>query len=122
MRRFYVAPKSIWRAHVDLFHSRIGSHYVDLAGGMVLVSTDFDNPAAEEKWHLHPEVARLWNSTTEQSSKLSDLLLPAHARKQFTQAHLAALNSIGITGEHTVADVHRIASTLHPGCRLSSEY
>ena len=121
-RRFYITQKHVWRTHVDLFHSKTGSHYVDLTNGMVLVSTDFDSDSAEEKWHSHPEVARLWNSGTERGNKLSDLLLPTNAHKRFTVAHLAALASIGVTGMHTLADVHKLASALHPGCRLSVEY
>ena len=121
-KRFYITTKYVWKTHVDLFHSVTGSHYVDLANGMVLVSTDFDSARAEETWHSHPAVARLWNSTSERTSKLSDLLQPGNAHKQFTAAHLAALASIGVTGDHTVADVHRIASALHPGCRLNVEY
>ena len=122
MRRYYITTRRLWRAHVNLFHPQLGSHYVDLANGMVLVSTDFESTSAEEKWHLHPAVARLWNNSLERTNKLSDLLLPVNVHKQFTQSHLTALASIGVTGAHTVADVHKIALALHPLCRLNVEY
>jgi hypothetical protein len=131
MRRFYVTTKEAWLGsserdgntfrHIDLFHPAVGSHYIDLPDGMILLSTDFATETTEAIWHAHPEVARLPHPIYESGVKLNDLHQKAeHAHKQFRAHHLAALAAIGITGEHTIFDVHRIASAINPLVKLSS--
>ena len=91
MRRLYVLPKSVFTGQiqigtqveagagedengkkatavmldvVNLFHPMIGSHYIDLPDGMILMCTSFDHSEiAEDLFHGHPEVAILPHPT-----------------------------------------------------------
>jgi hypothetical protein len=126
MRRFYVTKKTVLLEPIgkskmpmhNLFHPAIGSHFIDLSDGYILMSTDFATEWAEETWHTHPEVAHLPHPTKEPALAT----LPEMPDKQFTAAHLQALASIGITGDHNVWDVHRIASARNRSVKLSSTY
>lgn len=134
MRRFYVTTKAVWGEPVpfgeglvlprfNLFHPAVGSHYIDLPNGHILLSADFHSEWCEETWHAHPEVARLPHPVYEGKVTLSDLVnLPEHEQKQFRPHHLDALGAVGIQEHHTVWDVHRIASAIYPLVRLSNTY
>jgi|SRR5579863_1701904 len=130
MQRFYIAPRSLLYERVhgdkryhDLFTSAGGAHWIDLDDGYVLLCCDeFDDPADEDYWHAHPEVARLHDHVASPHAPLADLLLKSHAHKQFGEHHLKALKSIGVHESHTVRDVSEIAGKLHPLVRLRNAY
>lgn len=101
------------------------------SGSMMLLSADFKDGAGldelgqttEDVWHSHPEVARLQHPSFEGTIPLQDLhQKKEHAHKRFKKAHLDALGAIGIQGNHTVLDVHRIASKIDPQCKLGVFY
>jgi hypothetical protein len=57
--------------------------------------------------HAHPDVARVQHPQTEHMHSFGDLVKnPAHGRKRFQQKHLDALKAIGISGKHTIKDLH----------------
>jgi hypothetical protein len=140
MRRLYVVPKSVWAGTIQtgaganpdgspqpatietvrLFHPLIGSHYLELPGGLLLVMTSFDHDErAEDLFHGHPEVAILPHPTSDGNLPLKSHL--GRAGYKFTQAHLDALKGhalMGITESDTVLDVFKKAGTVHPLIKL----
>lgn len=140
MRRLYVIPKSLWSGTIQtgaganadgsaqpaaietvrLFHPLIGSHYLELPGGMLLMMTSFDHDErSEDLFHAHPEVAILPHPTTDGNLPLKSHL--GRAGYKFAQAHLDALKGhalLGIAETDTVLDVFRKASGVHPLIKL----
>jgi hypothetical protein len=127
MKQFYIAHSDLLRSTrfsdafphptVNLFHPVGGAHWVSLEDGWNLVAASVDHSEfSEVEWGSHPNVAVLPHPVFEPTMKLSELLDSKQHR--FTPAHQKALAAIGVTGDHTVWDVHRIARKLHPLCRL----
>ena len=140
MRRLYVLPKEVWSSTVQvgshampngvaepvmvpmaqLFHPTIGSHYIDLPNGMVLMMTSFDHDErCEDLFHGHPAVAILPHPTIEGRKTLKSHIGAAGYR--FEQHHLDALKEhrdLGITDADSVLDVARKASVIHPEVRF----
>jgi len=140
MRRLYVLPKEVWSGMVQtgtralpdgssepvyvpmiqLFHPMIGSHYLDLPNGMVLMMTSFDHDERyEDLFHAHPAVAILPHPASDGKKPLkSHVGAPGY---KFEQRHLDALKGhqdLGILESDTVLDVARKASALHPEVRF----
>jgi hypothetical protein len=128
MRRFYICPRTVIDdkvpgrgfPHHRLFHEVLGAHWIDLPGGHILMSTDFNTEACEETWHQNSQVAHLPHPTREGNVSLFDHM--QNPEKRFTQAHMDALASIGVSPAHTVWDIHKIASKISPLVKLSSTY
>ena len=140
MRRLYILPKEVWSGTVQtgtralpdgstepvlipmtqLFHPVIGSHYIDLANGMILMMTSFDHDErCEDLFHAHPEVAILPHPTREGNKPLRNHIGSAGYR--FEQRHLDALSAhhgLGIQSTDSVLDVARKAATVHPEVRF----
>ena len=140
MRRLYVLPKEVWSGtaqtgtrtlpdgssepvHVpmiQLFHPIIGSHYIDLANGMVLMMTSFDHDErCEDLFHAHPAVAILPHPSSDGRKPLKNHIgAPGY---RFEQHHLDALKAhpdLGIVESDSVLDVARKASAIHPEVRF----
>ena len=140
MRRLYVLPKETWSGAIQigaralpdgssepvhlpmiqLFHPMIGSHYLDLPNGMVLLVTSFDHDErCEDLFHAHPEVAILPHPTRDGNKPLkSHVGTPGY---KFDRRHLDALKGhpdLGILETDSVLDVARKASQLHPEVRF----
>ncbi len=140
MRRLYILPKSLWAGKIQigtealpggseqpamietvrLFHPIIGSHYLELPGGFILLMTSFDHDErAEDLFHAHPEVAILPHPTAD-----GNLALKSHLGRsgyKFTQTHLEALKGhdrMGIAETDSVLDVFRKAGAIHPLIKL----
>jgi len=140
MRRLYILPKDVWNGTVQtgirvlpngsaepvlipmtqLFHPAIGSHYIDLPNGMVLMMTSFDHDErCEDLFHGHPDVAILPHPTLDGRKPLKNHLGSAGYR--FAQHHLDALTEhreLGIVDTDNVLDVARKASAIHPEVRF----
>jgi hypothetical protein len=140
MRRLYVLPKDVCSGTVQtgtrampagpaepvllpiaqLFHPTLGSHYIDLAGGMVLMMTSFDHDErCEDLFHAHPAVAILPHPSVEGNKPLKSHV--GAAGYKFAQRHLDALTShpdLGIAETDSVLDVARKASAIHPEIRF----
>lgn len=136
MRRLYVLPKETWsgtiqtgtRALADgsaepvhvpviqLFHPLIGSHFLDLPNGMVLMVTSFDHDErCEDLFHAHPDVAILPHPTRDGAKPLKNHI--GASGYKFEQRHLDALKAhagLGILETDSVLDVARKASQIHP--------
>ena len=140
MRRLYILPKDVWSGTVQtgtrttsdgssepvlvpmtqLFHPTIGSHYIDLPDGMVLMMTSFDHDErCEDLFHGHPEVAILPHPTLDGRKPLKNHLgTPGY---RFAQRHLDALaghRELGVADTDSVLDVARKASGIHPEVRF----
>src|SRR5690348_14022987 len=77
--RKYVKPTQVMLRVTQLFHPRIGSHYIDLPSGLVLMMTSFDHDErAEDLFHAHPEVAILPHPTLRSEEHTSELQSPVH--------------------------------------------
>lgn len=104
----------------QLFHPIIGSHYIDLPSGMVLMMTSFDHDErCEDLFHGHPEVAILPHPTLDGRKPLKNHLGASGYR--FAQRHLDALTGhrdLGIVDTDSVLDVARKASAIHPEVRF----
>ena len=140
MRRLYILPKDVWSGTVQtgtrtmpdgpaepvlapmaqLFHPTIGSHYIDLPNGMVLLMNSFDHDErCEDLFHAHPEVAILPHPTVDGNKALKSHVGAAGYR--FAQRHLDALKQhrdLGIADTDTVLDLARKASAIHPEVRF----
>jgi hypothetical protein len=140
MRRLYILPKDVWSGTVrtgtrampdgpaepvvapmaQLFHPTIGSHYIDLPGGLVLMMTSFDHDErCEDLFHAHPEVAILPHPTADGNKALKSHVGAAGYR--FAQHHLDALTAhrdLGIADTDTVLELARKASVIHPEVRF----
>jgi hypothetical protein len=140
MRRLYILPKSAWEGNIQigthanpdgssspvlvpvrqLFHPNIGSHYIDLPAGMVLMMTSFDHDErSEDLFHAHPDVAILPHPTADGHKPLVNHI--GAAGYKFAQSHLDALkghSSLRIQDTDTVLDVARKAATIHPEVRF----
>jgi hypothetical protein len=133
MRRYYIAPKSVWLEPIDIGGTAMprhnlmpACHYVELDDGHILICTQFRSPWAEDQWHSHPEVARLTDPIAEASVPLAGLQRdPAFAHKQFQQHHFAKLQALvakhghALSETHTVRDLHYMLAPHYPGMRLS---
>ena len=140
MRRLYVLPKEVWSGTIStgtrslpdgssepvllpmaqLFHPTIGSHYIDLPNGMVLMMTSFDHDErSEDLFHAHPEVAILPHPSIDGHKPLkSHVGAPGY---KFSQHHLDCLTqhpALAIAETDTVLDVARKASAVHPEVRF----
>lgn len=104
----------------QLFHPIIGSHYIDLPNGMVLMMTSFDHDErCEDLFHGHPEVAILPHPTLDGRKPLKNHL--GESGYRFAQRHLDALTGhrdLGIVDTDSVLDVARKASAIHPEVRF----
>lgn len=124
MKRYYIAPQSVWLDHVDHF---AGSSCIELGDNHLLICTDFSSEYSEDIWHSHPQVARLTHPQLEAIVPLADLFLQSHhAHKQFAQHHFDKLNAVlAISGlqpldaTHTLWDFHERIKGNHPGLKLN---
>ena len=105
---------------VQLFHPIVGSHYIDLPNGMVLMMTSFDHDErSEDLFHAHPAVAILPHPSADGKKPLKSHV--GAAGYKFTQRHLEALTShphLGIVETDSVLDIARKASAIHPEVRF----
>lgn len=110
----------IYHDVVQLFHPIIGSHYIDLPGGMILLCTSFDhNEIYEDLFHAMPEVAILPHPTTDGTKPLSQHV--GSVPHKFTAMHLKALMDnpdMGIVASDSVLDVAKKASKIHPEVKI----
>ncbi|HKV95774.1 MAG TPA: hypothetical protein VJW20_24745 [Candidatus Angelobacter sp.] len=140
MRRLYILPKEVWSGTaqtgtrtnpdgstqpvllpmIQLFHPMLGSHYIDLPNGMVLMMTSFDhNERSEDIFHAHPQVAILPHPTRDGNKPLKNHI--GSSGYKFEQHHLDALTGhpdLGILPTDSVLDVARKASAIHPEVRF----
>lgn len=140
MRRLYILPGEVWSGTVQtgvrtlpdgtsepvhvpmtqLFHPLIGSHYIDLPGGMVLMMTSFDHDErSEDLFHAHPAVAVLPHPASDGSKPLKNHV--GTPQYKFEQHHLDALTNhpeLKIAETDSVLDVARKASAIHPEVRF----
>lgn len=147
MRRFYVAPHDVWHANIDNFHPQIGSHCLHLIdytsqdnaelmhkdpaawealpevkawrakGSPLLISTSVEHSEwCEDQWHGHPDVAVLPHPTFEGTDPMSKHI--GSATKKIKQEHLDHLSVLGVKPNHTVWDIHDLASKRMPNCKL----
>lgn len=105
---------------IQLFHPIVGSHYIDLPDGMVLMMTSFDHDErSEDLFHSHPDVAILPHPTSDGKKPLkSHVAAPGY---RFEQRHLDALikhRELGVLETDSVLDVARKASAIHPEVRF----
>ena len=104
----------------QLFHPIIGSHYIDLPNGLVLMMTSFDHDErCEDLFHGHPAVAILPHPTLEGRKALKSHVGVSGYR--FEQHHLDTLKQhrdLGIMDADTVLDVARKAAAIHPEVRF----
>jgi len=140
MRRLYVLPKDVWNGVVQtgtkalpdgssepvylpmiqLFHPIVGSHYIDLPNGMILMMTSFDHDErCEDLFHAHPDVTILPHPSSDGKKSLKEHVgTPGY---KFEQRHLDALKKhpeLGIVESDSVLDVARKASAIHPEVRF----
>ena len=105
---------------VQLFHPIVGSHYIDLPNGMVLMMTSFDHDErSEDLFHAHPAVAILPHPAVEGNKPLKSHV--GAAGYKFAQRHLEALTShpnLGIVETDSVLEIARKASAIHPEVRF----
>jgi hypothetical protein len=126
MKRFYIAPREVWLAHVDMFDVE-GTSHVELEDGHVLINTDFKSSWAEGVWHEHPEVARLAHPHYESQVPLAHLHQHAqHGHKKFQKHHFDKLNGLLAVSElqpiddtHTLWDLHARLIGKYPGLTLN---
>jgi hypothetical protein len=136
MRRLYILPKEVWNGTIQtgtrvlpdassepihvptiqLFHPMIGSHYIDLPNGMILMMTSLDHDErSEDLFHAHPSVAILPHPTRDGAKPLKNHI--GIAGYKFEQHHLDALKGhdrLGIVETDSVLDVARKAAAIHP--------
>ena len=106
MNLYYLVSKEIWATHTDSFHPSLGSHYIDLPDGRILLSAHFPlNHSSLELWEGKQGVEALPHPVFEGSKKLD-------------KKHVDALQHLGVTAEHTVVDVARIAGAIMPTMKL----
>ena len=105
---------------IQLFHPMIGSHYIDLPNGMILMMTSFDHDErCEELFHAHPAVAILPHPARDGTKPLKNHI--GTSGYKFEQRHLDALkghSELGISETDSVLDVARKASAIHPEIRF----
>jgi hypothetical protein len=104
VKTFHIMAKDEWRKHIHSFHPQYGSHYIDLPSGKILVATSFASEASEEHF--------------DNADKLS---LPHpiwEGNQKLNAGHVAELGHLGITEAHTVLDVARTVSKIHPLMKL----
>jgi hypothetical protein len=88
----YVAPREIWEQCVGLFEE---SHYLVLDDGSLLICARFKDRANELAWRTQPGIN--W---------LRDGEIPDY--------HLDKMKSLGVQKGHTLQDLERMASRIHP--------
>ena len=105
---------------VQLFHPIVGSHYIDLPNGMILMMTSFDHDErSEDLFHADPAVAILPHPASDGKKPLKNHIAAPGYR--FEQRHLDALTGhpdLGIVETDSVLDVARKASAIHPEVRF----
>jgi len=106
MNTYYITDQATHDGHIELFHPQLGSHYINLPKGKILVSCHFpENHSCIETWEAHPNVKALPHPVFEGTKPLSD-------------AHVAALSSLGIVAGNTILDIAKVAASIHPGMKL----
>lgn len=149
MKRYYIVPKNVFH-EIDPANNMprhawlAGSSCVELpavqneadpgspagasSAGVVhlLVCTDFAKDHHADRWHDHPEVARLTHPQLEQAVPLAHLhQKPEHAHKQFKAHHfdklqkLCAQHGFTLSPSHTLWDLHDALTSHYPGIRLT---
>lgn len=105
---------------IQLFHPMLGSHYIDLPDGMILMMTSFDHSErCEDLFHAHPEVAILPHPARDGNKPLKNHI--GSSGYKFEQRHLNALTghaSLGVLPTDSVLDLARKASVIHPEVRF----
>lgn len=103
---YYIVDPDTWKASINLFHPQLGSHWIPLPNGKLLVSCHFPPTHANvETWEHQANVSPLPHPIFEGTKPLSD-------------EHVAALSHLGIKTGHTVLDVAGAAAKLHPLMKL----
>ena len=106
MNLYYIADKEKWNSSIDVFHPNLGSHYIDLPDGRILVSCHFpESEASQEHWESLEGVERLPHPTFEASVPIK-------------RSHALALGHLGIKEFDTVLHVARAAAKRHPLMKL----
>jgi hypothetical protein len=142
MNRLYILPKSVWTdtqvktgehyengqvtelfVHIHhIFSQKMGSHYIDLPNGLILMTTAFDPSETQEfesYFHNHPDVAVMPNPTTMGLVKLTDHIGdPVHKYQHLHHLALLDLPGLDLHPDDTVIDLHRKAARLNPALRL----
>jgi hypothetical protein len=106
LNTFYICTKEVWMTHTEAFHPQLGSHYLPLPDGRILVSCHFpQDHSSIESWEKKDGVEALPHPVFEGTKKLDP-------------KHVVALASLGITANHTVVDVAKSAAAQHPLMKL----
>ena len=106
MNLYYLTSKEVWSTHTHAFHPSLGSHFIDLPDGRILLSAHFPlNHSSLEIWEAKPGVEPLPHPVFEGTKKLAG-------------KHVDALKHLGVTAEHTVVHVARIAGEIMPTMKL----
>ena len=106
LNTYYLTDKETWLEHTNVFHPQLGSHYIDLPDGRILISAHFPvTHSSAEVWEDHPRVEKLNHPVFEGTKPLDD-------------KHVAALAHLGIRKGHTVIDVATAAAKIHPLMKL----
>ncbi len=116
---YFMLPKEVLLGRIkgkkanfhDLFQPN-GTVGRDLGNGMlIIIASELRSAHAQEMVFSHPQIARLQHPVNETTVTFTQLM--ANPNKKFTQAHLDALASLGINGDHTVTDLHHALVKHH---------
>lgn len=123
MKNYYITDKDTWLAHVNTFCPDLGSHYIDLPSGEILVCVAFarKDEASRLKWEDHSQVKVLPSVQLEADVELDDddtdkvkHLLPDQAKRGSAAAQPKM--------KTTIRDVARGAGAMHPLMRLGRRF
>jgi hypothetical protein len=139
LNSYYICDKQAWMDNVDLFHPSLGSHYIDLPNGQILVSANFpDNHYSQDAFESLSGVMSLPHPVFEGTKPLDqthvDALTCAPDVAVGQTAPAAVATSIasdvpldeapnplaGITTANTVIDVANIVAQINPLMKLRS--
>lgn len=129
-RRYYVVSEDVVEAHRDLFHAAAGITWLPLydasvpgdrerweaAGKPVLLNAIFRHEILQDRWHSHPEVAILPHPLYEGNHPLQSHV--GKPNRKLASHHIAALGTLGVTGEHTVLELEEKALARNRGMKL----
>jgi hypothetical protein len=120
MRKLFVCTKDAWLAshHACHFHPVGGTDYIDLEGGLILVSASFNGEHGEERFTAHPDVAPLPDPIFEGNVTMGEHR-DNEARKYSVAHHEALVKSLNVTDSDTVMDVSRKASARCKAVRIA---
>jgi hypothetical protein len=126
MKDYYITDRDTWFAHVNTFCPELGSHYIELPSGDILVAVHFarKDEANRLRWQDHPKVKTLPSIQLEGDVELDDddtekvkHLLPnpeLRGRAQLAPGQQKLKTNI--------RDVARAAGSNHPLMRVGKRF